>query len=180
MDPKNLQVLLYQQKTKGKIGNVSLTNLEGIETETDININKNDLKKIIIQISDKCNGEIDKSHLYDNFHKNQIYMILYHQQKPIGFILARKKYRDDLGNSTSEAYIDLICSEVGSGSFLMNYFIQYAKKNKFKAISLSSLPNVLTYYPKFGFSNRHTCDKKEKGSVFFNFITYTENIRSHP
>ena len=82
--------------------------------------------------------------------------------KPVSFILGHNNDKDDLDNATKEAYIDIICACPGSGRYLLDYFIKFAESNSYNAISLSAIPTVLTYYPRFGFSHRHTCNKDEK------------------
>jgi hypothetical protein len=67
---------------------------------------------------------------------------------PVGFILARP---DDEG-----IYLDIICA-AANGSELLKYFIQYASLMGFSAITLTSLPNVLAFYPKYGFEFRTSC-----------------------
>lgn len=67
---------------------------------------------------------------------------------PVGFILARP---DEEG-----IYLDVICA-VANGTELLKYFIRYARLAQFPAITLTSLPNVLAYYPKFGFEFRSSC-----------------------
>lgn len=67
---------------------------------------------------------------------------------PVGFILARP---DDEG-----VYLDVICA-AANGSELLKYFIQYASLMGFSAITLTSLPNVLAFYPKYGFEFRTSC-----------------------
>lgn len=67
---------------------------------------------------------------------------------PVGFILARP---DNEG-----VYIDVICA-AANGSELLKYFIQYTSLMGFSAITLTSLPNVLAFYPKYGFEFRTSC-----------------------
>ena len=85
--------------------------------------------------------------------------------KPLAFILAHDKLKNDKNdkkNLIKEAYIDILCACPGSGKFLLNYFITSAENNDtYTAVSLSAIPTVLTYYPTFGFSHRHTCTDEE-------------------
>ena len=85
--------------------------------------------------------------------------------KPVSFILGHNNDKDDDGNATKEAYIDIICACPGSGRYLLDYFINFAESNDYNAVSLSAIPTVLTYYPRFGFSHRHSCNPEESGIV---------------
>jgi hypothetical protein len=69
---------------------------------------------------------------------------------PIGFILAKKNAEK------TNFYIDVICS-IRNGSGLLDYFIRYATMEEIPSISLSSLPSVLGYYPKYKFKFRTSC-----------------------
>lgn len=152
---------------------------------TSIAINKADITFIINSIkSSVCTG-LTPAYITRQFSANKIFMVLYDRaqpshstdltpslrhynivHKPVGFILGHYKHEDDSslipGHSNNlpayEAYIDIICSCPGSGKFLLEQFITFAESNNFNAISLSSLPNVLGYYPKFDFLHRHSCN----------------------
>ena len=152
-----------------------------------IALKKEDLKSIINRIKrDICTG-LKPSYITSQLTVNKIYMILFdHSQpshsidltdnliknniihKPIGFVLGHHITEDDASyikgiknnESTLEAYIDIICACPGSGRYLLEQFILFAENNHYNAISLSALPNVLGYYPKFGFINRHSCNIK--------------------
>jgi hypothetical protein len=80
--------------------------------------------------------------------------------KPIGFIVGFIKEVNELNERCKEAYIDVVCSCPGGGRYMIQYFINWANKNKYTAVSLSSLPQVLAYYPKtFKFEHRHNCEE---------------------
>lgn len=75
---------------------------------------------------------------------------------PTGFVLA---FDDKDG-----LYIDVICNAAnapGGGAALLKCMIEYVKHKRLGAITLSSLPTVLTYYPKFGFRFRSSCSGPE-------------------
>jgi hypothetical protein len=81
--------------------------------------------------------------------RSQSVTTITHQVRvPVGFILARP---DDEG-----IYLDVICA-AANGSELLKYFIHYASLMGFSAITLTSLPNVLAFYPKYGFEFRTSC-----------------------
>jgi hypothetical protein len=177
-DPKYI-ILLYRQIKAGKKGTTIITNLQGLKIEMDeqIHVNKNKLKYLIKSMHDEtCKDIVRKSYVNSQLNKNQIYLILFDNSdnsienhilrgKPVGFILGHTNYRDDNNNYLKEAYLDVICAIPGTGRYLLQYFIDFAKTNRYKAVSLKAIPTVLTYYPKFGFKHRHTCKRSDNGIV---------------
>jgi hypothetical protein len=69
--------------------------------------------------------------------------------QPVGFLIG---YDIEDG-----FYLDVICSAPGTGRYLLTAFIQYYRSRSAGAITLSALPTVLTYYPRFGFTFRKSC-----------------------
>uniref|UniRef100_A0A6C0EL78 N-acetyltransferase domain-containing protein n=1 Tax=viral metagenome TaxID=1070528 RepID=A0A6C0EL78_9ZZZZ len=60
-------------------------------------------------------------------------------------------------------YIDVICAK-GVGSRLINTILLQARMQRIRFVTLSALPNVITYYRKFGFVNtapHETCGTRE-------------------
>jgi hypothetical protein len=55
-------------------------------------------------------------------------------------------------------YIDTVCAKPGYGNILLEYFIDYSEATGADEIILHALPTVLSYYPKFDFSHRSSCD----------------------
>jgi hypothetical protein len=70
-----------------------------------------------------------------------------------GFILANPMTLD----GAAGYYIDIVCAARGFGGKLMNFFHTFAFDNGASFVKLSSLANVLTYYPTFGYEFRKTC-----------------------
>lgn len=69
----------------------------------------------------------------------------------LGFILAREK--------DSGVYLDIICTAPKFGKLLLDFFHKYIFEHpEFDFVKLSSLANVLTLYPRFGYEFRKTCD----------------------
>lgn len=185
-NPENLLVLFYRQKKAGKRGTFNITNLEGLEIDNkEVKVNKEILKNLIKDIHlYTCTDSVRTSYVNKQFSENQLYMILFDTSdqtgntilerdstnavissikgKPISFILGHTNYRDDNNKYSKEAYLDVICACPGSGRYLLQYFIDFAETNRYKAVSLKAIPTVLTYYPKFGFEHRHSCKKSEK------------------
>jgi len=150
--------------------------------ETLLNI----IKKINIYACSVGGGRvINEEYLISQFRKNQIYLILFDERNkapeleirdvsakelmrkigsPVSFIMSKVIYEYDRADAAppprGEVYIDIICSCTGAGRHLLHFMDQYATTN-YDSISLSSLPNVLLYYPQFGFTHRLTCEPRD-------------------
>jgi hypothetical protein len=117
-----------------------------------------------------CRDEIGQEYVSGAMIRNNLYFLMFYEKHfpdghttyvSAGFILARI-----IGKSL---YIDVICTEKPppkpnpyanhKGSLLIELAIQHARRCKLEQVSLSALPNVLTYYPQFGFAHRMRCDK---------------------
>lgn len=80
------------------------------------------------------------------------------KMESIGFLMA------NLDVFAKDLYIDVICTgpKVGvfqdhSGSMLIEEAFEVARTSRLHSITLSSLPTVLTYYPRFQFAHRKSC-----------------------
>jgi len=84
---------------------------------------------------------------------------------PISFIIGTVNHLDHFGKDipNGELYIDVICSCTGAGRHLLDFFIDFADRTGYNAVSLSALPNVLLYYPRFGFTHRSGCKPGDNG-----------------
>lgn len=146
----------------------------------------NIIKKLNIHACSVNGGRvINEDYLLGQLTDNQIYLILFDERNkapaleigdpsvreltkrigsPVSFMLSKVIFQDDRADSPpiprGEVYIDIICSCTGAGRHLLHFMDQYARANH-NSISLSSLPNVLLYYPAFGFTHRLTCDPKD-------------------
>jgi hypothetical protein len=105
-----------------------------------------------------CGGDVVGSYVSRQIVKNPIKIVLLWPLNnigplvPIGFVLAGVDHKNP-----DSLYIDIICSTIsGGGMLLMNFMIDHATHFR-KNISLSSLPTVLRYYPKFDFKHRNNC-----------------------
>jgi hypothetical protein len=142
----------------------------------------NIIKKLNVHACSVGGGRvINEEYLLGQLAKNQIYLILFDERNkapaleirdpsarelmttigsPISFLLSKVIFKDDRKETPpiprGEVYIDIICSCPGAGRHLLHFMDQYATANH-NSISLSSLPNVLLYYPTFGFTHRLTC-----------------------
>jgi len=173
--PTDLEVLFYLRDNNRKTTSVFKSPLDRVEDPvTKIRgINRDDFVQLIQNLfaNDVCKGNIGKDFFEDKdmWKKNHLFMILldtrylidfkgYNIGKPIGFIIGHLDFEDDLGKNTTECYLELICSCPKTGHFLLKYFILFSESRGYDAVSLSSLDNVLTYYSRFGFQNRHSCN----------------------
>jgi hypothetical protein len=118
--------------------------------------NKYETKILLFDMSDKGGLTFLKEFGGDSWMNKMITKV----GKPIGFIVGFTKERNELNQKCREAYIDVVCSCPGGGRYMIQYFINWANENKYTAVSLSSLPQVLAYYPKtFKFEHRHDCEE---------------------
>lgn len=119
----------------------------------DVSMSFNTIREHILQISkyEDCSKFLGTDYIIEQLPKNNIYIVVYNQYKPIGYIMAN--FLPDNG-----VYLDVICATERKGAPLLNMFIHVCKIN-FSAsyIKLSSLMHVLTYYPRLGFSHRASC-----------------------
>lgn len=180
-DP-DLHMLVYTQKKVPKEDGsgikwvrdkVYTTPINDISNITDNPISKDDVKKLIKSINvGACQDNVSEDYIEKNAVNNPILMIMHtitietvvfrgrsarteerRKINPIGFICARP----DADKERSGFYIDVICSKSNGGQ-LLDYFIQFAKSKGAVFVGLSSLPSVLSYYPRVGFEFRTTCD----------------------
>jgi hypothetical protein len=86
--------------------------------------------------------------------------------EPIGFIMA------NIDIFYKDLYIDVICAgpktskfKDHSGAMLIEEAIKVAQSSRLRSITLSSLPTVLTYYPRFQFAHRKSCERNVDASL---------------
>jgi hypothetical protein len=86
--------------------------------------------------------------------------------EPIGFIMG------NIDLLERDLYIDVICAgprttkfKDHSGAMLIEEAIEVARSSRLRSITLSSLPTVLTYYPRFQFAHRKSCDRNVDASL---------------
>ena len=120
------------------------------------NSKKYEIKILLFDMSDKSGLNLLKEFNEESWMNKMIQKV----GKPIGFIVGFTKERNELNQACKEAYIDVVCSCPGAGRYMIQYFINWATENNYTAVSLSSLPNVLAYYPQtFKFEHRHNCEE---------------------
>jgi hypothetical protein len=170
-----IRMWVYTQPGAGRTGKSYTTPIADIASEIKESSTKADLQRMILQINDKaCQGNVSEEYIKNYAVKNTILMVMYAEKEveeatrasrsaasatvkrkskePLGFISAKV---DDDGPRQG-LYIDVICA-VSNGTNLLHYFIAYAKAQGKAFVGLSSLPSVLSYYPKYGFEFRKTC-----------------------
>lgn len=151
----------------------------------------NIIKKLNVHACSVGGGRvINEDYLLGQLTDNQIYLILFDERNrapalqigdasarelmrtigsPVSFMLSKVIHQYDRPPPQAppplgEVYIDIICSCTGGGRHLLHFMDEYATANH-SSISLSSLPNVLLYYPAYGFTHRFTCDPGEADQV---------------
>jgi len=177
-NPERLRVLFYNQALSSR-NKTKLYNLNNEEIDNPVKaITKAELQNIIKAIYlSTCAGIVDDGYITRQMVENTMILILFDMNdnsakdvlppsctrfvsalgKPVAFILGHTNNLDDNGKEANESYIDIICACKGSGRYLLDYFIAYSEMNDYTAVSLSALPSVLTYYPRFEFFHRHSC-----------------------
>lgn len=158
MNTQTLRVLVYDQEQPPRTRLYS-TPLDAPTEGTlhGIKAPKVFIKSIIMDLKRAaCMQNVGDGYVTDAITDNTHIFILFASDEkdegdPYGFILAR---RDSEG-----FYIDVICAEK-YGAQLLEYFIKFTTAVGARGISLNALPNVLSYYPKFGFKFRKSCDNK--------------------
>jgi len=121
-----------------------------------------------------CKNQVQPTYVKQQVKNNDIYILMFYefdeastrrtqrimlQRVPAGFILARIKESTNL-------YLDIICAGdrqrhfvTHSGAIMIEMATEYARSKKLEQVSLSSLPPVLTYYPRFDFKHRPSCSQ---------------------
>lgn len=124
---------------------------------------RKDLEKRILKDRKYCGVNINDEYLIDQLSKdkNPYLLVLTGIQKTKdavpkskGFIIAHQLKKD----GKTGMYLDVICTDKGLGKILLNFFEYFVLTHlDLKFVELSSLANVLTYYPKFGYEFRKSC-----------------------
>ena len=157
----SLHVFVCVQQTSDRRAAVYTTPITDLKAKVKTEKTKQDLAFMINGMRQTaCHGNVSETYVTESISLNTIVMVLYEQkitvsgrgsplivEEPLGFILARP---EDEG-----FYIDIICSKRNGGE-LLNYFIRFADGFG-ENVVLSSLPSVLSYYPKFKFKFRQSC-----------------------
>ena len=163
-----LEVFLLEQPEPGAKGIVYRSPLDDSSNRVPTPLTKGDLRGYIQLVrSAACQDNVSDRYVLESVQRNTIILVMFEARNevvetrttrrgptveesvevivPIGFIIAR--------NDANGVYLDVICA-IHNTSKLLNYFIEYCDG---KTITLSSLPSVLAYYPKFKFAFRQSC-----------------------
>lgn len=152
---------------------------EGQTVEVNKNMNsgtlvltKSQLSRLIEPSNCAINGKqhVSAAYVKEQINNNDIYFILYYKvpkqlrdrtidiRVPAAFIMAK------IIDGGSNFYIDVICSKPRddvynkhSASYLIRHAIKWAQVHNIEQVSLSALPQVLPFYPRFGFAHRKSC-----------------------
>ena len=103
------------------------------------------------QLSRICLNKINMRFIKDSLkqtHDSTIFMAQTYQGELNGFVLSRRMIDDSL-------YMDLVCAQSRMKD-LIQYFVEFAKEQRFHRIDLSAVPHLVVYYWNIGF--RFKCD----------------------
>ncbi len=99
---------------------------------------------------DFCNFAVSPHYVRDNLKKNHLLVVMAKDANLIGFIMANRK-------ADGGVYLDVICAKE-NGQHLLQFFMQFCEHTVHAPyIELSSIMNVLAFYPRFGFQHRRDC-----------------------
>ena len=110
-----------------------------------------------------CQTSVNPQYIMARIPENDTFFLMFYEFanktfEVVGFIMAKTNI------DTEDLYIDVICSaprtqayKEHSGALLIQEAIAVARRQKLRSITLSSLPHVLTYYPRFKFAHRKSC-----------------------
>lgn len=161
-----------------------ITYISGMATEvssgwrTVIQMTEAEFKNEIVRKGDLCSDSVSRGYILEQVRKNDTFFLMFYYSKdaattrlnkpfgidlkrihPVGFVMAK------IDLEAKDLYIDVICSTGKSGPFmehsgtlLLEEAVAVARRQKLRSITLSSLPHVLTYYRKFQFAHRKSCD----------------------
>lgn len=159
-----------EQPTYGSRTDVYETPISDSNERKRTRLTKADMARYIFSIlKESCQSNVSEQYVKDSIADNTIIIIMFQTIRervnvrwvrttthateviekvvPLGFILANP---DEEGY-----YIDVICS-IRNTKDLLTYFINYCEGSN---ITLHALPSVLSFYPKFNFKFRESCDK---------------------
>jgi hypothetical protein len=144
----------------------------------------NKYKNTIQEKSDNiCRGEISTDYLdNDKFKEIEYIIVLLHLEKKrlrngektinsivMGFVLCKSVY---YSNYKKGLYVDVICANtkeynflLKGGKILLNEAQELARDKGYSYVELSSLPHVLSYYRKIGFSHIDTDTEVENDEI---------------
>ncbi len=109
-----------------------------------------DAQIIAISNMDFCNFAVSPDYVRDNLKKNHLLVVMTKGTDLIGFIMANRK-------ADGGVYLDVICAKE-NGQHLLQFFMQFCEHTVHAPyIELSSIMNVLAFYPRFGFQHRRDC-----------------------
>ncbi len=105
-----------------------------------------------------CQSSVRAGYVEERFEANSMFLVLNRGEEVQGFIMASV-----LGDGG--IYLDIICSAPGTGRPFLNFFLAYCERHGAPYVELSSLLQVLGYYPPFGFQHRKECTPGKGANV---------------
>lgn len=177
----SLCVALLERNGKGKPTGWMMRLEDTTMKKEDFSLSMAELNRLVD--ATLCRGDVNPKYIQKQINANNIYMLMFYEVAeprrvtrhtkakatsaylaydivtvPAAFLIARIIDEKNL-------YIDVICSGNRNpphyvrhnGGMLLELAIQYAHHKDLEEVSLSALPNVLTYYPRFKFAHRPSC-----------------------
>lgn len=121
---------------------------------------------------DFCSFAVNPSYVKDTLKDNHLLLEMSKDTVPIGFIIA--KYTADGG-----IYLDVICAKE-KGQQLLHFFIELCQHTLHVVyIELSSIMNVLAFYPRYGFQHRRDCGAGPITGMSPEFASYLKEKTIH-
>ena len=172
MEP--LRIYISEQMLPRERAQVWETPIDNIHDRTLTNLTKTDIRSFVRRIiRQSCQGTVSEVYAEHAVGDNTVVLVMFQGKPrmtntrsmrskpsvqvptedviPLGFILARPDYEGE------GWYIDVICS-IRNTAELLKYFVAYCEG---EPVSLSAIPTVLAYYPKYNFKFRTSCDGPE-------------------
>jgi putative hemolysin len=115
---------------------------------------RNDIIELIKKDPHICKHNVDFTYVVKQLKNDAMILVLIDvtKNKCMGFILANE-IPDKKG-----VYLDIICAHKGAGTLLLNFFHKTIFDLDYEYIELTASANVITYYTRFGYTFRFSCN----------------------
>jgi hypothetical protein len=109
------------------------------------------------EIQTLCHGDLNPTYVQTTIRESTLILLIYkgstgNTNKVLqGFLLSHK-------TTDGGYFLDVICAAPGFGSPLLSTFLMLVERGGATYVTLNALSTVLSYYPRFGFEFRKSCD----------------------
>lgn len=150
---------LFHQERPGERGSAYRLHLDTMERE-DIRLTKDTILQRLHRpaIDILCQGALNPAYVQQTVRSSTFILLLYVHRELKGFILS---------HTTSDGgyMLDVLCSSPGHGGQLLSTFLSLLENGGAPYVTLNALTSVLSYYPRFGFGFRKTCNSNSKPNI---------------